>query len=95
MKESKALVMLSGGLDSATCLYWAKENFRKSTLSLLITMTESRTKKLTLALAKNASTLELFRINIPFIKESSDFDGGGIHLLQMTRDGHHIFLQEI
>lgn len=27
MKESKALVMLSGGLDSATCLYWAKGNF--------------------------------------------------------------------
>ena len=23
----KALVMLSGGLDSATCLYWAKSRF--------------------------------------------------------------------
>ena len=27
MKRTTALVMLSGGLDSATCLYWAKKNF--------------------------------------------------------------------
>jgi 7-cyano-7-deazaguanine synthase len=27
MKESKVLVLVSGGLDSATCLYWAKKKF--------------------------------------------------------------------
>ena len=27
MNRTTALVMLSGGLDSATCLYWAKKNF--------------------------------------------------------------------
>ena len=27
IKESKALVMLSGGIDSATCLYWSKKKF--------------------------------------------------------------------
>ena len=26
-KSKKALVMLSGGIDSSTCLYWAKKKF--------------------------------------------------------------------
>ena len=32
MNKSKALIMLSGGIDSATCLYWAKKNFTKEFL---------------------------------------------------------------
>jgi 7-cyano-7-deazaguanine synthase len=74
MKESKALVMLSGGLDSATCLYWAKKNF-----SQVYAITYDyydrieNEKEATVALSEKASILELFRISIPFIKESSDF----------------------
>jgi 7-cyano-7-deazaguanine synthase len=76
MKESKALVMLSGGLDSATCLYWAKENFSQVyAITFDYYDRIENEKRATLALARNAGTLELFQINIPFIKEFSDFDG--------------------
>ena len=77
MKDSKALVMLSGGLDSATCLYWAKENFLQVyAITFDYHDRIENEKRATVALAKNAGTLELFRINIPFIKEFSDFDWG-------------------
>jgi 7-cyano-7-deazaguanine synthase len=78
MKESKALVMLSGGLDSATCLYWAKENF-SHVYAITFDYYDriENEKRATIALAKNASALELFRISIPFIKEFSDFNGSG------------------
>lgn len=76
MKESKALVLLSGGLDSATCLYWAKENFSQVYAITFDYHDRIENEKMaTHALAKNAGTLELFWINVPFIKELSDFDG--------------------
>jgi 7-cyano-7-deazaguanine synthase len=76
MKESKALVMLSGGLDSATCLYWAKGNFSQIyAITFDYYNRIENEKKATVALSEKASTLELFRISIPFIKEYSDFNG--------------------
>ncbi len=75
MIESKALVMLSGGLDSATCLYWAKENFSEVyAITFDYYDRIENEKRATVALSEKANTLELFRISIPFIRESSDFD---------------------
>ncbi|HEY9387293.1 MAG TPA: 7-cyano-7-deazaguanine synthase [Nitrososphaeraceae archaeon] len=77
MKQSKALVMLSGGLDSATCLFWAKEKF--SNIYAITFNYHDRIdneKKATIELAKKAKVTKLFEIDIPFIKESSDFYNG-------------------
>jgi 7-cyano-7-deazaguanine synthase len=77
MKESKVLVLVSGGLDSATCLYWAKKNFSQIyAITFDYYGRIENEKKAAIALSEKASTLELFRISIPFIKESSDFYSG-------------------
>jgi 7-cyano-7-deazaguanine synthase len=74
MKGSKALVMLSGGLDSATCLYWAKRKF-SDIFAITFNYYDriENEKKATVKLAKRAAVANLLEINIPFIKESSDF----------------------
>src|ERR671935_2013343 len=74
MKGSKALVMLSGGLDSATCLYWAKKKF-SDIFAITFNYYDriENEKKATVKLAKRAAVANLLEINIPFIKESSDF----------------------
>ena len=76
MKESKVLVLVSGGLDSATCLYWAKKTFSQIyAITFDYYGRIEKEIKAAIALSQKASTLELFRISIPFIKESSDFYG--------------------
>src|SRR5919201_1361792 len=74
MKGSKALVMLSGGLDSATCLYWAKKKF-SDIFAITFNYYDriENEKKATVKLAKRAAVANLLEINIPFIKESSNF----------------------
>jgi 7-cyano-7-deazaguanine synthase len=73
-KSKKALVMLSGGIDSSTCLYWAKKKF-----SDVIAITFNyhgrieNEKKATAELARRAAVRSLLEINVPFIKEYSDF----------------------
>ena len=73
----KALVMLSGGLDSATCLYWAKQRFPEV---LAITFNYSgrlvNEKRATASLAKSAGVEELIEVDLPFVKEASDFYNG-------------------
>jgi 7-cyano-7-deazaguanine synthase len=73
MRSNKALVMLSGGLDSATCLYWAKEKY-----SEVIAVTFNyfgrlvQEKRASIRLVKAARISNLIEIDLPFIKEAGD-----------------------
>jgi 7-cyano-7-deazaguanine synthase len=70
MRSDKALVMLSGGLDSATCLYWAKEKY-----SEVIAITFNyfgrlvQEKRASVQLVKAAGINKLIEIDLPFVKE--------------------------
>ena len=77
MKKTNALVMLSGGLDSATCLYWAKKKF--SEISIITFNYYNRLeneKKAAVELARRVNIVNFLEVNIPFIKEFSDFYNG-------------------
>lgn len=70
----KALVMLSGGLDSATCLYWAKRRFSEvSAITFNYFGRLQREKRAAAKLAKRANVYRLIKIDMPFVKEASDF----------------------
>ena len=74
MKGSKALVMLSGGLDSATCLFWAKKKFEDvSAITFNYYQRIENERKAAIGLAKKVNVTKLLEIDIPFIRESSDF----------------------
>lgn len=69
----KALVMLSGGLDSATCLYWAKERY-----SEVIAITFNyfgrlvQEKRASRRLVNAAGINKGLEIDLPFVKEFGD-----------------------
>ena len=73
MQSDKALVMLSGGLDSGTCLYWAKERY-----SEVIAITFSyfgrlaQEKRASIRLVRAAKVNNLVEIDLPFVKEAGD-----------------------
>ena len=73
MRSDKALVMLSGGLDSATCLYWAKEKY-----SEVIAITFNyfgrlvQEKRASVQLVEAAGISKLIEIDLPFVKEVGD-----------------------
>ena len=74
MKDTGAIVMLSGGLDSATCLYWAKKRFvNVSAITFNYYDRIENEKKATFELVRRANIDIPLEIDIPFIKESSDF----------------------
>ena len=74
MRKTKALVMLSGGLDSATCLYWAKKNFSDiSAITFNYYNRIENEKRAAIELARRSNIVNFLEINIPFIKEFSDF----------------------
>ncbi|WP_148681497.1 7-cyano-7-deazaguanine synthase [Candidatus Nitrososphaera gargensis] len=75
--DDKALVMLSGGLDSATCLYWAKRKFSDvSAITFNYFGRLEQEKRAAVRLAKGAGVTELIQIDLPFVKEASDFYNG-------------------
>lgn len=73
MQSDKALVMLSGGLDSATCLYWAKERYSEV---IAITFNYfgrlAQEKRASIGLVKAAQVSNLIEIDLPFVKEAGD-----------------------
>ena len=77
MKKTNALVMLSGGLDSATCLYWAKKKFSEiSVITFNYYNRLENEKRAAAELARRVNIINFLDINIPFIKEFSDFYNG-------------------
>lgn len=71
-----ALIMLSGGLDSATCLYWAKERFAVSAITFNYFGRLEKEKRATRLLAGQAG-VQVIEVDVPFVKEASDFGGNG------------------
>jgi 7-cyano-7-deazaguanine synthase len=71
--DNKAIVLLSGGLDSATCLYWAKEKYSEV---IAITFNYfgrlAQEKNASIRLAKAAGISNLVEIDVPFVKEAGD-----------------------
>ena len=75
--SDKALVMLSGGLDSATCLYWAKAKFSDvSAITFNYFGRLVQEKRASSRLAKGAGVVKLIQVDLPFVKEASDFHNG-------------------
>ena len=73
----KALVMLSGGLDSATCLYWARGRFSDVSAITFNYYGRLVQEKCSAAkLARSAGATELIKVELPFVKEASDFYNG-------------------
>src|SRR5579884_940136 len=75
-KAPDALVMLSGGLDSATCLYWAKKKFghvRAITLNYFGRLENE--KMAAEKLVMHAGLTDPIVVELPFLKEASDYYG--------------------
>jgi 7-cyano-7-deazaguanine synthase len=77
MRSDKALVMLSGGLDSATCLYWAKEKYSEViAVSFNYFGRLLQEKRASVRLAKAAGISNLIEIDLPVVKGAGDFYSG-------------------
>lgn len=72
----KALVMLSGGLDSATCLYWAKQRFDVSAITFNYFGRLENEKLAAARLAESAGVPDMITVDVPFVKEAADFYNG-------------------
>ncbi len=74
--SDKALVLLSGGLDSATCLYWAKSR-KYDVYALTLNYYDRWIREIESArsLSKHAGVAELIEVEAPFIREAFNVFG--------------------
>lgn len=77
--NSKALVMLSGGLDSATCLYWARRRYGQGNISAITfnyfgRLANEKRSVAQLAAGAGVGGSNVIEVDIPFVREASDFD---------------------
>ncbi len=71
--QAEALVLLSGGLDSATCLYWAKKKFTNVSAITFNCFDRAKQERLAaIQIAEAAGFPNLLEIDIPFVREYSD-----------------------
>jgi len=71
--HDRAMVLLSGGIDSAVCLWWAmSQGFTTHTLSYDYYLRNPRERDAAAALARTAGTESHEVIDLPFLKELVD-----------------------
>ncbi len=69
----KALVLMSGGLDSATCLYWAKDRFDVVQAITFSYYQRIHREKIASHIITKLAKVNLIEVKIPFIKEKSEY----------------------
>ncbi len=69
----KALVLISGGLDSTVCLYWAKNNFDNVQAITFNYFHRLNREKVASRKIANLAKTKLIEVSIPFIKEFSNY----------------------
>lgn len=76
MKARRAIVLLSGGLDSSTCLYWARSRgYRCEALSVVYGQRHLRELRSARAVARSAGVpWRMVRLELPWLKVSSLVD---------------------
>jgi 7-cyano-7-deazaguanine synthase len=72
---TKALVLVSGGLDSATCLYWAKDNFDEVRAITFNYFQRIHREKIASRRITNLAKIKLIEVELPFLKEKADYSG--------------------
>ncbi len=73
--RERALVLLSGGIDSATCLYWAKsKGYEVYTLTINYYNRWVKEVEAARLIAKGAG-VELIELDLPFVKEAFNLYG--------------------
>lgn len=76
MSTSRALVLFSGGLDSATCLYWAKSKFDSVyALSFDYSGRLEQEKRSFHAITRVAAVAESITVDLSFMQEASEVKG--------------------